>query len=116
MAKTVEWMYHRKGCQSCKKAHAFFAEHAIKVKSQTETADQKYGREEAVALARTVNKVVTGRGKNVVTIDLKKDAPDDDTLAAALLGPTGNLKAPTLKLGKTLLVGYNEQTYADLLG
>jgi hypothetical protein len=28
-----------------------------------------------------------------------------------MLGPTGNLRAPTLKVGKTLLVGFNEEAY-----
>jgi arsenate reductase-like glutaredoxin family protein len=76
----------------------------------------RLGRGEAVALARSrAKKVVTGRGKNLVTIDLAKDAPDDDTLAGLLLGPTGNLKAPTLLVGKTLLVGFNEAAYGHYL-
>ena len=54
---------------------------------------------------------MTGRGKHVVTFDMKTDPPDDDTLAAAILGPTGNLKAPTLRIGDTLLVGFNEEAY-----
>jgi hypothetical protein len=32
-----------------------------------------------------------------------------------LLGPTGNLRAPTLRIGRTLLVGFDEATYARLL-
>jgi hypothetical protein len=59
---------------------------------------------------------VTGRGKSVVTFDMKSAPPDDDTLAAAILGPTGNLKAPTLRVGDTLLVGFNEEAYKKLLG
>ena len=34
----------------------------------------------------------------------------------ALLGPTGNLRAPTLRVGKTLLVGFDESSYVDVLG
>ena len=41
--------------------------------------------------------------------------PDDDTLAGAMLGPTGNLKAPTLRVGGTLLVGFGEAGYAAVL-
>jgi arsenate reductase-like glutaredoxin family protein len=44
------------------------------------------------------------------------DPPDDDTLAAAILGPTGNLKAPTLRVGDTLLVGFNEESYRRVFG
>lgn len=46
---------------------------------------------------------------------MKKDAPDDETLAAHLLGPTGNLRAPSVRQGKTLYVGFNDAVYEQLL-
>jgi arsenate reductase-like glutaredoxin family protein len=67
-------------------------------------------------LAKSVDRVVVGRGKKVVTFDMRKGPPDDDTLAAHLLGPTGNLKAPTLRKGQTLLVGFSEEAYRQVLG
>jgi hypothetical protein len=51
----------------------------------------------------------------VIVFDLASNPPDDDTLATHLLGPSGNLKAPTLRIGQTLLVGFNEQAYRDWL-
>ena len=36
-------------------------------------------------------------------------------LLALLLGPTGNLRAPTLRKGRTLLVGFDEASYAKAL-
>ena len=33
-----------------------------------------------------------------------------------LIGPSGNLRAPTLRRGRTLLVGFDEATYAKVLG
>jgi hypothetical protein len=74
------------------------------------------GRAEAVALARRADRVVVAKGKKVVTFDMKRDSPDDDTLADALLGPTGNLRAPALRVGRTLLVGFGEETYRQVLG
>jgi hypothetical protein len=59
---------------------------------------------------------VVGRGKKVVTFDMKRDPPDDETLLAHILGPTGNLKAPTLRKGSTLLVGFSEEAYTQVLG
>ena len=59
---------------------------------------------------------MAGRGKNLISFDMTKDAPDDETLAAYLLGPTGNLKAPTLRIGDTLLVGFSEAAYKQVLG
>ncbi len=33
----------------------------------------------------------------------------------AMLGPTGNLRAPTLRRGKTVIVGFNDEAYAKAL-
>ncbi len=45
---------------------------------------------------------------------MKNNRPDDATLLAHMLGPTGNLRAPAIRRGKTLLVGFNEEAYASL--
>lgn len=81
---------------------------------QTDATKQRKGRDEALKLAKTAKRVVVGRGKKVVVLDMQQ-APPDDELAALLLGPTGNLKAPTLRLGDTLLVGFSEEAYRQIL-
>jgi arsenate reductase-like glutaredoxin family protein len=65
-------------------------------------------------LAKKASTLIVAKGKNIVTFDMKKDRPDDETLAAHLLGPTGNLRAPTIRRGSTLYVGFNEDAYRDL--
>lgn len=85
--------------------------------AETQSATKsKLGSADALALAKKADRLVAIRGKKVVTFDLKKDRPDDDTLLAHLLGPTGNLRAPTAFVGKTLVVGFNEEAYRDVLG
>jgi arsenate reductase-like glutaredoxin family protein len=66
-------------------------------------------------LARTADTIIVAKGKMVVAFDMRTDPPDEETLAAHLLGPTGNLRAPTLRKGKTLLVGFNEIAYQQVL-
>lgn len=80
-----------------------------------DASKQKQGPKEALALARSAAKVIAARGKKIVTFDMKKDPPDDDALLAHLLGPSGNLRAPTLRKGNTLLIGFDEQTYKEVL-
>jgi hypothetical protein len=46
---------------------------------------------------------------------MKKDAPDDDVLAKGIVGPSGNLRAPTLRIGKTLIVGFHREAYSAVL-
>jgi hypothetical protein len=79
------------------------------------TKDRR-GRDEALKLARGAHRIVAARGKKVVVFDMKNEPPDDDTLAAHILGPTGNLKAPTLRIGGTLLVGFGAEAYHQVLG
>ena len=77
---------------------------------------ERYGAKEALALASEVCELYVAKGKKVVHIDLKKDKPDDETLTALMLGPTGNLRAPTIRIGKTLVVGFDAATYAKVFG
>lgn len=44
-----------------------------------------------------------------------KGRPDDATLLAHVLGPTGNLRAPTIRSGKAVYVGFNEEALRGLL-
>jgi hypothetical protein len=60
--------------------------------------------------------VYATKGKKVIHLDLRRDKPDRATLEGVLIGPTGNLRAPTLRSGHTLLVGFDEATYARVLG
>lgn len=70
---------------------------------------------EALALARAAQQLYVAKGKKIVHVDLQRDAPDDATLLSLMLGPTGNLRAPTVRHGKTLIVGFDAATYAGLL-
>jgi hypothetical protein len=81
-----------------------------------DASKDRRGRDEALKLARSAERVVAARGKKVVVFDMVNDPPDDDTLAAHLLGPSGNLKAPTLRIGETLLVGFGEEAYRQVFG
>ena len=51
------------------------------------------------------------KGKKVESFDLKNGLSDE--AKAAMLGPTGNLRAPTLKVGKTVLVGFNDAVFEE---
>ena len=100
----------------CKKAQGFLESNEWQVSEQTDATKERRGRAEALSLARTVDKIVVGKGKKVIIFDMKKDPPDDETLLTYLLGPTGNLKAPTLRKGKMLLVGFSAEAYQQVLG
>jgi arsenate reductase-like glutaredoxin family protein len=52
----------------------------------------------------------------VIRWHLAKDKPSRDELLAVLLGPSGSLRAPTLRKGKKLLIGFNADAYSETLG
>lgn len=84
------------------------------VREEVDAGKVRLGRKEALALARGVDRVVASRGAKVVAFDLRTDPPSDAELLAVLLGPTGNLRAPALRVGRTLVVGFGESVYAAL--
>lgn len=67
-------------------------------------------------LAKAAGKIIVAKGKKFVAFDMKKNPPSQADLLKAMLGPTGNLRAPTIRKGKTLLVGFHDEVYASALG
>ena len=57
--------------------------------------------------------MIVGKGKK--RTDFAGGKATQDVLDA-MLGTTGNLRAPVVRVGKTLLVGYNEEAYGEVLG
>jgi len=67
-------------------------------------------------MARAAHRLVAAKGKKVTTLDLQSAPPADEVLAGLMLGPTGNLRAPIMRVGQTLLVGYNDQAFNEIFG
>lgn len=73
-------------------------------------------KKDALQLVANVDEIYAAKGKKVTYVDLRQEKPKSQELAALLLGPTGNLRAPTLRSGRTLIVGFHEDTYKKILG
>jgi arsenate reductase-like glutaredoxin family protein len=63
-----------------------------------------------------IETIIAMKGKKIERLNLKKDRPNDETILSFVMGPTGNLRAPTAKVGKTMLVGFGEETYREIFG
>ncbi len=83
---------------------------------EEQSASAKLGVDKARELAAGASKIIVAKGKKVTVFDMRKDPPDEATLMQHMLGATGNLRAPTIKRGKTLLVGFNQDEYDAVLG
>ena len=67
-------------------------------------------------MLKDVDEIYVAKGKRVVHVDLKREKPPRAELLGLLLGPTGNLRAPTPKKGRALIGGFDEITYERVLG
>ena len=56
------------------------------------------------ALLKEVDEIVVAKGKAARTVPALEAKLDD------LRGPTGNFRAPMLRIGRRLLVGFHEET------
>ena len=77
-------------------------------------ASRKLGRTDARELAEAASRIIVAKGRRVLEFE-PRGAPDDAVLDA-MVGATGNLRAPLLRVGKTLLVGFDADSYAGVLG
>jgi len=70
---------------------------------------------DALNLAFGANRIIATKGKKVIDVDMIKDKPNAELITSLLVGPSGNLRAPTAWIGKTLLVGFDAGMYESAL-
>ena len=64
---------------------------------------------EMITNAKTV---VIGKGKKV--LEFAPDEENREEILKAAMGRSGNLRAPTIRIGDRLLIGYNDDMYGAL--
>lgn len=111
MAKQVDWSYHRNGCKTCGKTVEFLEAEEIPVALQVNAKKSILAEAEALKFAGEADELYATKGTKVVHLNLKQERPDDETLLKLMIGPSGKLRAPTLRVGKTLVVGFDDATY-----
>ena len=100
---------------TCAKTQGFLAKHEVSVAQQVDAKKATIKGATALDVLDGVDDLYVAKGKKIEHVDLKKARPDRATLLGLLLGPTGNLRAPTVRRGRTLIVGFEEDTYKKLL-
>src|SRR6476620_7951833 len=101
---------------TCQKAQGFLGQSHTTVTETVDARKERYEGTDALALLDGIDKLIAARGKKIAIFDLKNERPSDDVLLAHLIGPSGNLRAPTARIGKTLVVGFSEEAYRNVLG
>ncbi len=88
----------------------------METKEEVNAKKTKMPTADSLRLLREASQLYIAKGKKVVHYDLTEESPDDETLAKLAIGRSGNLRAPTLRIGDTIIVGFHQETYDDLLG
>lgn len=109
----IDWYYFRRNCSTCARTDEFLAAHQLDPADRT-NATRKLQRDDALRLAGEADRLIAIKRGAVDTLDLTAD-PGEDAVLPLMLGPTGNLRAPLLKVGATLLIGFDESIYRDIL-
>lgn len=115
MGDRIDWVYRRNGCSECQQALAFFAEHGLTPKTLVDADKVRFGADQAVRMAREADHVWVAGPEGAEHHDMRSSRPTDEALNRALGGGAGGLRAPTVRHGRVLLIGYDEAAYRQAL-
>jgi|TARA_A100001037_G_C15130559_1_gene628493 arsenate reductase-like glutaredoxin family protein len=84
----------------------------VEIVSYGNANKEKLNQEEVERLLAQVKKVKVAKGKKTLTFDNLRN--ERKQILDIILGRSGTLRSPTLRIGDQLIVGYNEELYQNL--
>ncbi len=93
---------------SCTRSQEFLATRQLTVTEFVRADKQPIDEAAALALVRRARRLIVAKGKKTTTVELAT-RPSDDELRALVLGPTGRLRAPAIRIGDTLVIGFTPE-------
>lgn len=70
----------------------------------------------ALDLLEGATELLVAKGRRVVRFDLLQTRPSDFDPLETILGRSGKLRAPAMRVGAVLAVGYNQEMLESLFG
>ena len=114
MSADIHWYYYRKSWTGCRHADSALEERELAVRETVDARKQRYGAEDLAEVFAGAEEVLVAKGKTKVLRFSPEELGSED-FAKAALGRSGNLRAPTIRVGKRFLVGYSQQAYEEFL-
>ncbi len=90
-----------------------FEDKGLVIQEVVEARKEKIVEEAAWTILGEAKELIVGRGKKFQVFDPSAD--DKEAILKVCLGRTGNLRAPTLKMGDRVVVGFNDDMYAQFV-
>ena len=80
----------------------------------TNASKEKIDVNQAWEMIKSASSIHVSKGKKTISWNPKSD--DREEILKTVMGPSGNLRAPTWKIGSEILVGFSEEQYQQVLG
>ena len=80
----------------------------------TNASKEKIDANQAWEMIKSASSIHVAKGKKTISWNPKSD--DREEILKTVMGPSGNLRAPTWKIGSKILVGFSEEQYQQVLG
>ena len=84
---------------------------SIACETVAEARKASLAEEEAWQVLSAAREIIVAKGKKRLVFDPRRDSRE--TILKETLGRSGTLRAPTLRIGDRLLVGFNDELYAQ---
>ena len=84
---------------------------SIACETVTDARKASLAEEEAWQVLSAAREIIVAKGKKRLVFDPRRDSRE--TILRETLGRSGTLRAPTLRIGDRLLVGFNDELYAQ---
>ena len=113
MGNKIDWGYFRNGWNTCKRAQEFLDANQISVSEKINASKEKIDADKAWDMIQNAKSVHVAKGKKTIRWNPQTDNREE--ILKTVIGPSGNLRAPTWKIGKDFLVGFSAEQYQDVL-
>ena len=105
----VQWAYLRKGWTSCKNAQEVLETTKVSFEEIVDARKVRFDEKAAWEIVKEAKTITIAKGKKVTTWDPKVDKPE--LILKQVMGPSGNLRAPTYRVSDRIIIGFNPELY-----
>ncbi len=105
----IDWAYLRKGWKSCQNAQEVLDAGKVKIETVVDARKERIDADAAWELLQSAVSIATAKGKKVQKFNPKSD--DKADILKQVMGPSGNLRAPTFRIRGSFVIGFNKELY-----
>lgn len=91
-----------------------FDQEQVEILEAVDARKEKIADADAWKVLKSAKEIIVGRGKKFQVFT--PSGENKEEILSQCLGRTGNLRAPTLKIGNRYIVGFNEDMYQKYVG